>query len=113
MEKIMRYKEITESIFREIHNMIPEEQGIDHQLIIDSERGHYLLYLVGWTNQRWVYNCIAHVDVYPDAKVWLQHDGTDLGIGEMLIAKGVLKEDLVPGFQSPFARTQMEGFAVA
>ena len=44
---------------------------------------------------------------------YCQSSGTDLKVGESLLERGILRHDMVIGFQPPFARTHMEGFAVA
>ncbi len=113
MEKINHYKNIVNTIFEEIYAMFPHEEGIDNQIIMDEKRGHYLLYAVGWEQQNWIYNSYAHIDVKPDGKVWLQHDGTDMRIGQLLLERGILAKDIVVGFQSPFARTMMSEFATS
>jgi hypothetical protein len=116
MDKITEYKKITRTIVEEIVNLSPdEEDGIENQLITDDEHGHYLYFGVGWHQQgkKWFYATFIHIDVKSTGKVWLQHDGTDLKVADMLIERGVAKQDIVIGFQSPFARTLMDGFAVA
>lgn len=113
MEKIIQYKKIVSTVFEEIHALFPKEEGIDNQIIIDENRGHYLLYAVGWEQQNWVYDSYAHIDVKSDGKVWLQHDGTDMRIGDMLLERGILAQDMVVGFQPPYARALMENFALS
>jgi hypothetical protein len=112
MDKVKTYKKIVQDLIREIDAMIPKTQGVDNQIIIDNERGHYLLYSVGWEKQEWVYGSYVHLDIKPDGKVWLQHDGTSLKIAEELQRRGVIKNDLVIGFKSPVTRANMEGYAV-
>ena len=113
MEKIKKYKSVVKNILNELFPLFQTEDGTDAQLIIDEKRGHYLVYEVGWIGSDWIYNSYIHIDIKPDGKVWLQHDGTDLRIGQQLIDKGIPKSDIVIGFQSPFARARMDGFAVA
>jgi hypothetical protein len=113
MEKINKYQIIVKNILEEIFPFFESEEGTDSQLIIDEQRGHYLIYEVGWIESDWIYNSYVHIDIKPDGKVWLQHDGTDLRIGQQLIDRGIPKNDIVIGFQSPFARARMDGFAVS
>ncbi|MEA5566929.1 element excision factor XisI family protein [Anabaena sp. UHCC 0399] len=54
--------------------------------------------------------CHFHVDIKND-KIWIQRDGTKIGIANELIAAGVPKEDIVLGFHAPYKR-QFTGFAV-
>ncbi len=46
-----------------------------------------------------------------DGKIWLQHNGTELGLAHEFVALGVPKQDIVVGFHSPFKR-QFTEFAV-
>jgi hypothetical protein len=105
MDKVAKYKKIVRDLITEIAAMAPEQEGgIENQLITDDEHGHYLLFYVGWEGTKYYYASFAHLDVKPNGHVWLQHDGTDLRIGEQLI---------VIGFQPLHMRVEMEGFAVA
>ncbi len=65
---------------------------------------------VGWSNKRRVYGCVLHVDI-KNGKIWIQHDGTEGGIADELMDRGVPKHDIVLGFHSPFKR-QFTDFAV-
>ena len=112
MEKIEKYKKIVRKQLEEIAAIAPSTKEVETQVIIDEERGHYLLYSVGWENSRWIYGSFYHVDVKNDGKVWLQHDGTDLKVADQLVEKGIPRHDIVLGFQPPHARPLVEGYAV-
>ncbi len=43
-------------------------------------------------------------------KIWIQHNGTEIGIADELVKLGVSKEDIVLGFQAPYKR-KYTGFA--
>jgi hypothetical protein len=47
-----------------------------------------------------------------DEKIWIQHDGTEGGIANELVERGVPKQDIVLAFHSPFKR-QFTEFAVS
>ena len=51
-----------------------------------------------------------NVDI-KDKKIWIQRDGTEIGIANELIAAGVPKEDIVLGFHAPYKR-EFTDFAV-
>lgn len=89
-----------------------ERKNIETQLITDDEHGHYLVYFSGWRDMDRTYGCILHVDVKSNGKVWLQYDGTELIVAELLLEKGIPKEDIVLGFQAPYKRPLIPGFAV-
>jgi hypothetical protein len=113
MDLAKKHKEIVKSVVLEIADMASSSDPIEVQTIIDEERGHYILFSVGWENTNWVYGTFVHIDVKVDGKVWLQHDGTDLKVGDLLIQKGIPKNQIVVGFQPPHMRELMDGFAVA
>ncbi len=92
--------------------MTPSGEQSETQLIMDDERGHYLLFSVGWGHNRREYVPFVHLDVRPDAKVHIQHDGTDLKIAERLIEEGIEKQHIVLAFQAPNRRKLIPDFAV-
>lgn len=114
MDTLSKHKSIVRQLVEEIGGITsPSLKGVETEIIIDNEKGHYLLFTVGWHNRQWNYGCFVHIDVKPDGKIWLQHDGTDLSIADELVKRGIPKKDIVLGFKSPFERELMEGFAVA
>jgi hypothetical protein len=112
MEKVKKYKEAVKNVIKDIYSISPSDEYVETQMIIDDERGHYLLFSVGWENSNWVYGSFVHVDVKEDGKVWLQHDGTNLKVAEELSNAGIPKKDIVIGFQPPHARKFMPEFAL-
>ncbi|MFN4257448.1 MAG: XisI protein [Saprospiraceae bacterium] len=114
MEKLMQHKNIVRQIVEEIAAMIPADGQVETQLIVDEARGHYLLAAVGWHDDRQrELNTFVHLDVKPDGKVWIQHDGTDLRIALWLVEKGIPKSDIVLAFHAPHRREMIPEFAVA
>jgi hypothetical protein len=79
-------------------------------LLFDAERHHYQVLNIGWKKQRRIYGVIIHVDI-KDQKIWIQRDGTEIGIANELIAAGVPKEDIILGFHAPYKR-EFTDFAV-
>jgi hypothetical protein len=112
MDKITNYKDIIRTLSQYIASISPSDANVETQLIMDDERGHYLLYSVGWENNDYrEYAPFVHIDIKSDGKVWIQHDGTDLKIALMLVDKGIPKSDIVLGFRSPFRRQDISEFA--
>ncbi|MEM1328633.1 MAG: XisI protein [Bacteroidota bacterium] len=113
MNKVTKYKNIVKPT---VQIAIPNDPSLEIAtvLIEDEARGHYMLYNDGWQEERRIYGygCFLHVEVKEDGKVWLQHDGTDLIFGELLLEAGIQKEDMVLGFHAPIMRAET-GFAVA
>ena len=80
------------------------------QTLFDDEQGHYQLLYVGWRGDKRDFGWVLHVDI-KDGKIWIQHDGTEVGIANQLTEIGVPKHDIVLAFHEPEVR-QFTGFAV-
>ena len=81
-------------------------------LILDDATGQYLILNNYWKGQSRYYGIVIHIELQSDGKIWLQHDGTDLIVGQSLLDVGIPKSDIVLGFHAPIRRTNT-GFAVA
>ncbi len=112
MDKLTHHKAIVQKLIEEIAAMTPSDEQSETQTIIDNERGHYVLFSVGWGNELREYVPFVHLDVRDDAKIHIQHDGTDLKIAMLLVAEGIQKSDIVLAFQSPFRRKFIPDFAL-
>ena len=103
MEKIARYRQIVQQMLLEYGKQKPAYGNIEVETIFDTERDHYQIVYIGWEGENWVHSCIIQIDIKGD-KIWLQWNGTEDDIAVDLVHAGVLKEDIVLGFQSPFMR---------
>lgn len=81
------------------------------ELVIDSERNHYEVLVIGWQKGRRVYHAMMHFDII-DGKVWVQVNNTDRELVDELIELGIPKEDIVLAFHPEHLR-QYTGFAVS
>lgn len=86
------------------------DKRIKAETIFDPERDHYQLIYVGWIDSKRVYGPVLHLDII-DGKIWIQQDGTEVGIANELVELGVPKHDIVLGFNPPKLR-QYTDFAV-
>jgi hypothetical protein len=112
MEKVDQYKQVIRNLIEEIGKRGEKpDSPVRTQIITDENNGHYLLFSNGWRGDERVYGCYLHIDVNEDGKVWLQHDGTDLVVAQMLLDRGIPKSDIVLAFHAPFVREDT-GFAV-
>ena len=106
-----KYQKIVKRILREVAGMMPTDENVRTELIFDDAQGHYQLGQVGWEGKRRVDSVFLHVDVC-DGKIWVQHDGTNLGIAEEMVRAGVPKDHIVLAFRHPSRRPDTE-YAVA
>ena len=110
MGKVDQYRQLIQNLLSEYSQINSINEDVEAQTIFDLERDHYQLVHAGWSNKRRVYGCVVHFDI-KNEKIWIQHDGTDIGMADELVARGVPKTDIVLAFQSPFKR-QFTEFAV-
>lgn len=73
------------------------------QTIFDEQQDHYQLLYVGWRGNKRDFGCILHLDI-KDGKIWIQHDGTEVGIANQLVEMGVPKQDIILAFHEPYIR---------
>ncbi|NER49951.1 MAG: XisI protein [Symploca sp. SIO1B1] len=79
------------------------------QTLFDTQQDHYQLLHVGWRGNRRDFGCILHIDI-KGGQIWIQHDGTEEGFANRLVALGVPKQDIVLAFHEPEVR-QFTGFS--
>ncbi len=109
MEKLLTYRAYIKQLVEHLGADLPSSSDVETQYIFDTEHDHYQLFQVGWDNYEWIHGCILHIDI-KNEKIWIQHNGTELGIAEEFTTLGVPKEDIVLGFQAPYKR-KYTGFA--
>jgi hypothetical protein len=78
------------------------------QTLFDESRDIYQLLYVGWRGNKRNFGCILHLDIQ-EGKIWIQHDGTEVGIANQLVELGVPKQDIVLAFHEPEVR-DLTGF---
>lgn len=111
MDKIELYRHIIQSLLAN-YAAIPIANGaIDCYTVFDTKQDHYQVMNVGWDGNRRVYGCVLHLDI-KGGKIWIEQNMTEMRIAQELVERGVVKEDIVLGFQAPEMR-QYTGYAVA
>jgi hypothetical protein len=103
MAKLEQYRQYVRQILEEYSHYRPAYGDVTMELIIDTERDHYQLMSIGWHQQRRIYGLLIHIDI-KNEHIWIQHDGTEGGIANELVALGVPKEDIVLAFHAPYKR---------
>jgi hypothetical protein len=84
-------------------NQYRNDKEYEVQAIFDTEHDHYQLLYVGWRNNHRQFGCILHLDI-KQGKIWIQHDGTEIGIANQLVELGVPKQDIILAFHEPEIR---------
>ena|SRR5688572_21141195 len=111
MAKLEKYRHHVKELLEQYGRYKPSYGEVEVELIFDTENDHYQLMTVGWNKQQRIHGCIVHIDIKRD-KLWIQHDGTEIGLANELVELGVPKEDSVLAFHAPYNR-QYAGFAVS
>jgi XisI protein len=83
--------------------VIQRTEGYEVQTLFDVEHDHYQLLHVGWRGNKRNFGCILHLDIKA-GKIWIQYDGTEVGIANQLVELGVPKQDIVLAFHEPSVR---------
>lgn len=110
MDKLNHYRQLIRDILME-YTRIPYKHGdIKFETVFDSESDRYLLMILGRQNKKYHHGCLIHLDIIDD-KIWIQRDGTEVGIANELVDAGVPKDKIVLGFKSAELRKDTE-FAV-
>jgi hypothetical protein len=97
MERL-NYKEIVQKII-ESHVKNCSTSQTEVQLIFDTERDRYQVLNIGWQELTRIFGCIIYVEI-KDGKIWIERDGTEIGVANELVEAGVPKQDIVLGFKA-------------
>lgn len=110
MDKVTQYRRYIQEILNEYGQYKPSYGKVEVEQVSDTVHDHYQLVTVGWNGNERIHGCLFHIDIR-DGKIWIQHDGTEAGIANELVERGVPKTDIVLAFHTPFRR-QFTEFAV-
>lgn len=110
MDTVARYREIVTEVLTTYSQQRLATPQIEVAVLFDPLHDQYALIHTGWTQQQRQYGPILHLAIR-NGKVWIEHDGTEGGVAEQLVAAGIPRHDIVLAFHSPFKR-QFTQFAV-
>lgn len=83
-------------------NLIPE--SLEVVPIFDRQNDRYQLLCQGWTTgEKRVFHPMIHIEII-QGRVWIQHNQSDLDIGEALSERGIPKSQIVLGLHPPSIR---------
>jgi hypothetical protein len=111
MDQLNNYRRILRETILKYASFKPSIGDVEVEPIIDEAQGHYELMHSGWVRGHRVHGSVIHLDIRK-GKVYVQFDGTDVGIADELVEAGIPKEDIVLAFKHPEIR-QHTGFATA
>ena len=108
---INNFADLAQKILREKASYQPANPDVEIQTVFDRESNRYLMLHVGWRGESRVYGCVIHLEI-KDGKIWVEQNMTEMRGAQKLVERGVQKEDIVLGFQSPDMRQYTEYAAV-
>ncbi|MDQ2730517.1 MAG: XisI protein [Armatimonadota bacterium] len=109
MDTLENYRQVIRKILSEMVHIRYSYADIQNEAVFDRDNDRYLVVSVGWQKVKRVHGCLVHLDIV-DGKVWVQRDGTEDGIANVLVAAGIPKDRIVLGFHSSDVRPHT-GFA--
>jgi hypothetical protein len=71
MEKLEKYRQLIKQMLLKYRERRPSQDGVEVEVILDTERDHYQIMHVGWNRQNWVHGCVIHIDI-KNEKIWIQ-----------------------------------------
>jgi uncharacterized SAM-binding protein YcdF (DUF218 family) len=83
---------------------------LSYYQVIDAERHHYQLVVSGWQLGKRVHGIVAQMDI-KDGLIWVQEDGTDVGVANKLERLGVPADQIVLAYQAAQPVQPPNGFA--
>ena len=98
----LNYPEIVQNIL-ESHAKNSSNCQTEVQLLFDPERDRYQVMNIGWQGLTRVFGCIIYVEI-KEGKIWIERDGTEIGVANELVEAGVPKQDIVLAFKAPYKR---------
>ena len=111
MENVSEYRRIITELLHEYAERPPSHGDIQVELVIDEAQDHYELIYAGWSDKYRIHGGVIHIDIR-HGKIVIQHDGTEEGIANRLVAAGIPPERIVLAYKHPSMRPHT-GFAVA
>ena len=111
MDTLNYYRDTIKSIILEYAQHKPANGDIETEIIFDEAQDHYELMRSGWSNSYRIHGSAIHIDIR-DGKIWIQHDGTEAGVANLLVEAGIPHDQIVLAFQAPNLR-QYSDFAVS
>lgn len=111
MGTLSEYRRIVRELIREYARFEPAVGDIRTEVIFDEANDHYALMQSGWAGIHRIHGSVLHIDIRDD-KVWIEHDGTEDGVAEELVAAGIPRDRIVLAYKHPEIRPHT-GFAVA
>lgn len=111
MEKLPNPRSVIVTLLTDLAETITLEEEVEAVVIADREGDNYQLLFLGWEGERRVFDTAVYIRLRHD-KVWIEQNALPDRVGELLVAAGIPREQIVLGFHPPHVRP-LTDFAVA
>ena len=113
MDRLNHYRCLLKQLLQERADLMNSHPipGIDTLCLFDEQHDEYLVINVGWHNRKRVQYITLFARIH-NGKVWVEEDGTEEGLANLMVEAGVSKEDIVIGYDPPELR-HLTTYAVA
>lgn len=111
MEKLHHPRSVIVTLLTDLAETITLEDEVEAVVIADREGDNYQLLFLGWEGERRVFDTAVYIRLRHD-KVWIEQNAFPDRVGELLVAAGIPREQIVLGFQPPHVRP-LTDFAAA
>jgi hypothetical protein len=108
---IQKLQQTSIQVLQDYLEFLGHDPESELQLIIDENNHHYLLLEAGWHKNQRIYGNLIHLDIINN-KIWIQQDGTEIGIANELVDLGIPPQQIVLAFKTIECR-KITDFAVA
>ncbi len=113
MDKVKKYQDVLVAYLSDFakKSRLANMPDVENRVIADLQNNSFQLLRIGWQGERFMFSVVFHFDI-KDGKVWFQRNITEREVVDKLMEMGIPEEDIILGFQPPYARTQI-GIAAA
>jgi hypothetical protein len=113
MDSLTRYRNLIKQLFQERAELMNRHpvSGLETLCVLDEAHDQYLVYTIGWSQGKRV-QYVTLLARIRDGKIWIEEDGTEEGLANLLVGAGVPKEEIVLAFTPPELRA-MTDYALA
>jgi XisI protein len=108
---IQQLQQISIQVLQDYLSFLGHDPESELQLIVDENNHHYLLLEAGWHKNQRIYGSLIHLDIINN-KIWIQQDGTEVGIANELVDLGIPPQQIVLAFKT-LERRKITDFAAA
>lgn len=106
-----KYQDIVIDYLKEMSTLKPSNlPDIESWVIADRESNHFQLLQAGWQGYKYTFTVVFHFHIR-EGKVWFLRNITEREVIDVLIERGIAREDIFLGFRNPKGE-KMAGFSV-